>query len=155
MDYVRLLLANLECVYRRQIVNYAVQFREDRAHKDLAFVVFVSNFQKKWIRKLADSKFKKWLSADQMFKARICVSFHQIKCKHYSFKISVMASCGEIVRENGTYFVNPNHPTQVNHFTFLTKSLDLIYQNQKNNNLISTVIFFSKSISTKEQEVVN
>lgn len=24
-----------------------------------------------------------------------------------------MASCGEIVRENGTYFVNPNHPSQV------------------------------------------
>ncbi|XP_055315358.1 uncharacterized protein LOC129575574 isoform X2 [Sitodiplosis mosellana] len=23
-----------------------------------------------------------------------------------------MASCGEIVRENGTYFVNPNHPSQ-------------------------------------------
>lgn len=21
-----------------------------------------------------------------------------------------MASCGEVVRENGTYFVNPNHP---------------------------------------------
>lgn len=27
--------------------------------------------------------------------------------------ISVMASCGDIVRENGTYFVNPNHPNQV------------------------------------------
>lgn len=24
----------------------------------------------------------------------------------------VMASCGEVVRDNGTYFVNPNHPSQ-------------------------------------------
>lgn len=26
--------------------------------------------------------------------------------------IAVMASCGETVRENGTYFVNPNYPNQ-------------------------------------------
>lgn len=35
-------------------------------------------------------------------------------CHLIQFSISVMASCGEIVRENGTYFVNPNHPNQVN-----------------------------------------
>lgn len=28
------------------------------------------------------------------------------------FLFLVMASCGEVVRENGTYFVNPNHPNQ-------------------------------------------
>lgn len=56
-----------------------------------------------------------------------------------------MASCGEVVRENGTYFVNPNHPNQV----CLKKRFLLI--------LFIKYIFFLLLflVSMKGQEVVN
>lgn len=39
--------------------------------------------------------------------------FNSIVMDYFVIVFLVMASCGEIVRENGTYFVNPNHPNQV------------------------------------------
>lgn len=66
----------------------------------------------------------------------------------------VMASCGEIVRENGTYFVNPNHPNQV-HSIFLYFIEIRSFQTKKIDFTRKYFIFIWIKYSTKVLEVAS
>lgn len=57
----------------------------------------------------------------------------------------VMASCGEIVRENGTYFVNPNHPNQV-HSIFYTLLKYVLFKQRKLISLENTLFLYELNI---------
>lgn len=55
-----------------------------------------------------------------------------------------MASCGEIVRENGTYFVNPNHPNQVHSILYFIEIRS--FQKRKLISLEKTLFLYELNI---------